>query len=80
MCISQNAECGIPVTEHFYVKSVTPGRYQENDAGCAYVPGEEADNSSVPHQGYTLILLLYVLKAPAAGSLFFAGGNVIAES
>lgn len=25
----------------------------------------------MPHQGYTLILLLYVLKASAAGSLFF---------
>ena len=37
------------------------------------MPVEEADNGSVPHQGYTLILLLYVLKAPAAGSLFFPG-------
>lgn len=53
---------------------------RKKDIGCAYVPAEKADNGSVPHQGYTLILLLYVLKAPAAGSLFFAGGNVIAES
>lgn len=53
---------------------------KKNDSGCAYVHVEEADNGSVPHQGYTLIVLLYVLKAPAAGSLFFAGGHVIAES
>lgn len=34
------------------------------------MPVDETDNVSVPHQGYTLILLLYVLKAPATGSLF----------
>lgn len=43
---------------------------RKKDTGCAYVPAEKADNGSVPHQGYTLILLLYVLKAPAAGSFF----------
>ncbi len=43
---------------------------KKKDAGCAYVPAEKADNCSVPHQGDTPLLLLYVLKAPAAGSLF----------